>query len=152
MIINIGRVEAQLPKGQEYRPLSCGFQQSEIFTEDASAITNVLYVKNVNGITREFYLEITSPLGWKTLNSSGRIYKLETNDSLFIPIRIIPNKALMKGSTKYNINVFVVGTDGRAHAMCSFFAGRPKRTAWEMAILPRSRIYFLNDKSLEKIS
>ena len=52
----------------------------------------------------------------------------------------------MKGSTKYNINVFVVGTDGRAHAMCSFFAGRPKRTAWEMAILPRSRIYFLNDK------
>jgi hypothetical protein len=146
LIIFIGRLNAQLPKGQEYSPLSCGFQQSEIFTEDASAITNVLYVKNVNGITREFYLEITSPLGWKTLNSSGRIYKLEPNDSLFIPIRIIPNKALMKGSTKYNINVFVVGTDGRAHAMCSFFAGRPKRTAWEMAILPRSRIYFLNDK------
>jgi hypothetical protein len=109
-------------------------------------------VKNNNGITREFYLELTLPLGWKTLNSSNKVYKLDPDDSLFIPVRIIPNQKLMKGSTRYNINVLVVGTDGRAHAICSFFAGKPKRTEWEMSILPRSRIYFLNGQSRVPLS
>jgi hypothetical protein len=151
LLINFSGIYAQI-KGQEYRPLSCGFTKSEEVVGEGGTISNVLFVKNVNGITREFYLEITVPNGWKTLNSSNKVYKLDPNDSMFIPVRIIPNKKLMKGSTRYNINVLVVGTDGRAHAICSFFAGKPKRTDWEMSILPRSRIYFLNGQSRVPLS
>ena len=143
---------AQIGKGNEYKPLSCTFLQSEKQVIPGQAISNVLYVKNTNGITREFYLELTIPLGWKTLNSSEKTYKLAPNDSVFIPIRIIPNQSLMKGGTKYNINVFVVGTDGKAHAICSFFAGKPKITEWDMSILPRSRIYFLNNENRAPLS
>ncbi|MFN5878505.1 MAG: hypothetical protein ACK44B_06555, partial [Flavobacteriales bacterium] len=52
----------------------------------------------------------------------------------------------MKGSIKYNVSVFVVGTDGRTHAVCSFQVGKPKRVDWTMTVLPRNRIYFLNDQ------
>lgn len=151
LLMNISGTYAQI-KGQEYRPLTCGFSKTEEIVGDGGTISNVLFVKNINGITREFYLEITLPTGWKTLNSSNKVYKLDPNDSMYIPVRIIPNKKLMKGSTRYNINVLVVGTDGRAHAICSFFAGKPKRTEWEMSILPRSRIYFLNGQSRVPLS
>jgi hypothetical protein len=143
---------SQITKGNEYRPLSCSFQKTEEIIENEGTITNVLLVKNINGITREFYLELTLPTGWKSLNSSNKTYKLDPNDSMYIPVRIIPNKILMKGATKYNINVLVVGTDGRTHAICSFFAGKPKRTDWEISILPRSRIYFLNGQSQVPLS
>jgi hypothetical protein len=152
LLIHFNGLSAQIGKGNEYKPLSCTFLQSEKQVVPGEAITNVLYVKNNNGITREFYLELTIPLGWKTLNSSDKIYKLAPDDSVFIPIRIVPNQSLMKGGTKYNINVFVVGTDGRAHAICSFFAGKPKITDWDLAIIPRSRIYFLNNESRAPLS
>jgi len=143
LLMNFSGLLAQI-KGQEYKPLSCSFTKSEQILGDEGTITNVLMVKNNNGITREFYLEVTLPTGWKTMNSSNKLYKLDPDDSLFIPVRIIPNKILMKGSTKYNINVLVVGTDGKAHAICSFFAGKPRKTDWDISVLPRSRIYFLN--------
>ena len=152
LLIQFNGLFAQIGKGSEYKPLSCTFLQSEKQVVPGEAITNVLYVKNNNCITREFYLELTIPLGWKTLNSSEKTYKLAPDDSVFIPIRIVPNQSLMKGGTKYNINVFVVGTDGRAHAICSFFAGKPKITDWDMAILPRSRIYFLNNENRAPLS
>lgn len=137
---------------QEYRPLSCVLLKTEEIMEEPAAFSNVMLIKNNNGITREFYLEITVPIGWKTLNSSDKIYKLEPDDSIYVPIRIIPNKMLMKGSTKYNINVFVVTTDGRAQAMCAFSAGKIKRTSWEISVLPRQRIYFLNNQNSVPLS
>jgi hypothetical protein len=115
-------------------------------TQEGEVVTNVLSVKNQNGIAREFYLEIGCPSDWKVLTSSKRVYNIEPNDSIFIPIRLLPNLVTMKGSTKYNVTVFVVGTDGRTHAVCSFQVGKPRRVDWQMKVLPRSRIYFLNDQ------
>jgi hypothetical protein len=143
---------AQNQRNNDYKPLSCQFLHKEHTVASGEAISNVLYVKNLNGITREFYLEVTTPNGWRSMVSPKRIYALAPDDSMFIPVRIIPNLALMKGGTKYNINVFVVGTDGRAHAACSFFASKPKKTDWDMAVLPRSRIYFLNNETSAPLS
>jgi hypothetical protein len=151
-ILNISRTNAQITRGQENRPLSCSFLKNEEIITEGQAVSNVLFVKNINGISREFYLEVTVPNGWKTMVSSERIYKLDPEDSIYIPIRITPNNLLMKGATKYSINVFVIGTDGRAHAMCSFFVGKLKKSAWDMAVLPRSRIYFLNDENRAPLS
>jgi hypothetical protein len=115
-------------------------------TKEGEVVTNVLSVKNQNGIAREFYLEIGCPSDWKVLTSSKRVYNIEPDDSIFIPIRLLPNLQTMKGSTKYNVSVFVVGVDGQTHAVCSFQVGKPRRVDWDMKVLPRSRIYFLNDQ------
>ncbi|MFN5878648.1 MAG: hypothetical protein ACK44B_07270, partial [Flavobacteriales bacterium] len=129
-----------------YSPLVCTVLNYDFMTKEGEVVTNVLSVKNQNGIAREFYLEIGCPSDWKVLTSSKRVYNIEPNDSIFIPIRLLPNLVTMKGSTKYNVTVFVVGTDGRTHAVCSFQVGKPRRVDWEMKVLPRSRIYFLNDQ------
>jgi hypothetical protein len=136
-------VLAQKPN---YSPLVCTVMNYDFMTKEGEVVTNVLSVKNVNGIARQFYLEIGCPNDWKVLTSSQRVYEIAPDDSIFIPIRLLPNLQTMKGSTKYNVSVFVVGTDGRTHAVCSFQVGKPKRVDWTMTVLPRSRIYFLNDQ------
>jgi hypothetical protein len=135
----------QVGSGQ-YSPLVCSFNLQSIELQQGQAIANVLSVKNKNGIVREFYLEITAPNDWQVLTSSRRVYKVAPDDSLYIPVRMVPNLATMKGGTKYNISVFVVGTDGRAHAVCNFLVSKPRVVKWDMEVLPRSRIYFLNDE------
>jgi hypothetical protein len=115
-------------------------------TKEGEVVTNVLSVKNQNGIAREFYIEIGCPTDWRVLTSSKKVFNVEPNDSIFIPIRLLPNIQTMKGSTKYNISVFVVGPDGQTYAVCSFQVGKPRRVDWEMHVLPRTRIYFLNDQ------
>ncbi len=135
-----------LAQKPNYSPLVCTVLNYDFMTKEGEVVTNVLSVKNQNGIAREFYLEIGCPSDWKVLTSSKRVYNIEPDDSIFIPIRLLPNLQTMKGSTKYNVSVFVVGTDGRTHAVCSFQVGKPRRVDWDMKVLPRSRIYFLNDQ------
>ena len=129
-----------------YSPLTCTFMKFDITVQEGQVVTNVLSVKNQNGRTREFYIETGCPSDWKILGSSKRVFTLDPDDSLFIPIRLLPNIQTMKGGTKYNVSVFVVGTDGQTHAVCSFNVGKPKRVEWDMKVLPRNRIYFLNDQ------
>jgi len=129
-----------------YSPLTCTFMKFDMMVEEGQVVTNVLSVKNQNGRTREFYIETGCPTDWKILSSSKRIFTLEPDDSVFIPIRLLPNIQTMKGGTKYNVSVFVVGTDGQTHAVCTFNVGKPKRVDWDMKVLPRNRIYFLNDQ------
>ena len=105
----------------------CTVLNYDFMTKEGEVVTNVLSVKNQNGIAREFYLEIGCPSDWKVLTSSKRVYNIEPDDSIFIPIRLLPNLQTMKGSTKYNVSVFVVGTDGRTHAVCSFQVGKPRK-------------------------
>jgi hypothetical protein len=118
----------------------------DITVQEGQVVTNVLSVKNQNGRTREFYIETGCPSDWKILSSSKRVFTLDPDDSVFIPIRLLPNIQTMKGGTKYNVSVFVVGTDGQTHAVCSFNVSKPKRVDWDMKVLPRNRIYFLNDQ------
>jgi hypothetical protein len=117
-----------------------------MMVEEGQVVTNVLSVKNQNGRAREFYIETGCPSDWKILSSSKKVFTLEPDDSVFIPIRLLPNIQTMKGGTKYNVSVFVVGTDGQTHAVCTFNVGKPKRVDWDMKVLPRNRIYFLNDQ------
>lgn len=129
-----------------YSPLTCTFMKFDMMVQEGQVVTNVLSVKNNNGRTREFYIETGCPSDWKILGSSKRVFTLEADDSVFIPIRLLPNLQTMKGGTKYNVSVFVLGTDGQTHAVCTFNVGKPKRVDWDMKVLPRNRIYFLNDQ------
>lgn len=135
-----------LAQKPNYSPLVCTVLNYDFMTKEGEVVSNVLSVKNENGIAREFYIEIGCPSDWKIMNSSKRVYNVEPSDSIFIPIRLLPNLQTMKGSTKYNVSVFVVGTDGQTYAVCSFQVGKPKRVDWSMTVLPRNRIYFLNDQ------
>lgn len=119
---------------------------SDLIVKEGEVISNVIAIKNISNNPREFFLEIGCPGDWKVLGTPGKVYHVEGNDSLFIPIRMLPNLQTMTGNTKYNVSVFIMSVDGTALGLSTFNASKVKKVDWKMSVLPRSRIYFLNDE------
>jgi hypothetical protein len=145
---------SQISNSQTLNPLvhskkaiSAEFILNEVAFEDMLVVSNVLKIKNNNANKYVFTVRLSLPVGWQTLNNSTKEYSLSPNDSLFIPVRILTKNKSAKGGTKYNINAFVTTIEGRQMALASFRAGRPKISNWDVNILPRPRIYFLNNQN-----
>jgi len=134
-------------KASKYKAITASFLNEEVNFADLAVVTNVLKVKNNNGKTYTFTISINIPSGWKTMNNEERVYNLNPNDSVYIPIRILTSNKKAKGGTKYSIAAYINTNEGRQMAYARFLAGRPKVTNWQMQILPRPRIYFLNGES-----
>ena len=69
--------------------------------------TNVLRVKNGTSRRVTFSLDVSSPAGWSTLSSRDKNYTVAANDSIFIPVRIIPQKNA-EGNVNYFVNASAV--------------------------------------------
>jgi hypothetical protein len=118
----------------------------EVEYEEMAVISNVLKVKNNSDKNCVFTLHLSFPSGWKTINDSKKEYTLIPNDSVFIPVRLLTNNKAAKGGIKYNIMAFISTNEGRQMAVSNFLAGHPKVSNWQMYILPKPRIYFLNQE------
>jgi hypothetical protein len=114
---------------------------------ELTVVTNVLKIRNNNGKNYTFTLSINVPSGWKTLNSEDKQYVLRPNDSIYIPVRVISSTRKAKGGTKYSISAYINTNEGKQMAFARFLLGRPKKTNWQLHVLPRPRIYFLNGEN-----
>jgi len=129
------------------KTITAEFAFSELEFSEISVTTNVLKVRNNNGKNYTFTLSLNLPSGWRTLNNEDKEYLLRPNDSLYIPVRIIASNKKAKGGTKYSISAYINTNEGKQMAYARFLVGRPKITNWQMQILPRPRIYFLNGEN-----
>lgn len=129
------------------KPISADFTFPEVIYEEMAVISNVLKVSNNSKKEYEFTVNMSVPSGWKTLNNSEKKYKIAPNDSVFIAVRLLTNNKAAKGGTKYNVIAFVSTSEGNQMTATSFLAGRAKVTNWQMHILPRPRIFFLNNEN-----
>lgn len=132
--------------------MQCFFNDSIITLKKGEIISNLLVVKNNSTVVREFYIEISMPSDWDLLSNKDRVIVLNPNDSVFIPIRILPKFSMMKGGTSYSINAFVMDVEGKAICSNRFLAGKPKISKLSLEVLPRSRIYFLNNERTAKLT
>ena len=123
------------------------FLLPEVEYEQMAVISNVLRVKNNSAKTYIFTVKLSLPSGWRTLNRSDKNYTIAPNDSAYVAIRLITSNKSAKGGTKYNILSFISSEAGVNLGSSSFLAGRPKISNWQMHILPRPRIYFLNNQT-----
>ena len=128
------------------KQLSCAFLNRDLVINQSQAISNVLFIINLDEKPYEFYMEVSSPAGWRTLTSNTKTYQLAPGDSIFVPVRLVPNITTMKGGARYSINLFLVEVEGKGLSMASFFVSRPRKVNWEMKVQPQSRVYFLNDE------
>ena len=138
---------AQTSSGISKKIITSSFLFPEVEFSEIAVLSNVLQIKNNTGKTVIFSVTINHPSGWRTLNKSEKEYTLAPNDSLFIPVRLLTNNRAAKGGTKYNITAFITTAEGRQAGLASFRAGRPKINDWDMQVLPRPRIYFLNGEN-----
>lgn len=146
-LAGIGTMYSQPASSVSKKVISASFLFPEIEYNEIAVVSNVLRVKNNTGKSATFSVNMSFPNGWKTLNKSEKQYTLAPDDSLFIPIRMLTNSKSAKGGTKYNITAFIITNEGRQAGLASFRAGRPKIHDWEMHVLPRPRIYFLNGEN-----
>lgn len=126
--------------------LKLRFKSPELDIDKGQIISNILVVKNQSNDTLEFYVSLNYPPFWKTLFNQDKLYKTAPNDSIFIPVRIIPS-ADMKGDTKYFINAYIEDKDHRQVASEYFFASTERISQWELFVNPGNRIYFKNNEN-----
>lgn len=138
-------IAQSIPSSRKTITAEFAFQELEF--AEITVTTNVLKVRNNNGKNYTFTLSINLPSGWKTLNNQDKEYLLRPNDSVYIPVRIITSNKKSKGGTKYSISAYINTNEGKQMAYARFIVGRPKITNWQMQVLPRPRIYFLNGES-----
>lgn len=132
--------------------LDCYFSDSTIVLKKGEIISNLLCIKNNTDLTKEFYLELSKPSTWNVITNTNKLFTLNPNDSVFIPIRIHPKFSSMKGGTFYSINLFILNTEGRNLGSTRFFVSKPKVSKLILDVLPRSRIYFLNNEQTTNVT
>lgn len=123
------------------------FSQKEVSLDEGQIISNVLIVTNTSQDTALFYITLNFPPNWKALFNSEKLYTLSGNDSIFIPVRIIPG-AMMKGDTKYFINAYFENAKHVQFASEYFFASTDRISQWDLDVDPGTRIYFKNNENI----
>ena len=126
--------------------IELSFVQPETVITKGQIISNVIKVKNISTDSLDIYIRLNYPPTWKCLFNTDRMYTIPQDDSIFLPVRIIP-EAFMKGNTKYYINAYLENENREQIASTYFFASTERISQWEMIVNPDSRIYFKNNES-----
>ena len=109
------------------------------------SVSNILQVINRDPTTPlKISLNVSHPENWKYLGDKFKIYEIMPNDSVFLPIRLIPIGKI-KGNTRYIISCFVYDvvndiTISSEH----FFVKKPKLSKWTLTSLPENILYLKN--------
>jgi hypothetical protein len=140
------QVNNYINNGSLAESIKIKFAEREIIIVKGQIISNVIKVVNTSSSPLSFYANLNYPASWKTLFNTEKKYTVFPNDSLFIPVRLIPD-VLMYGNTKYYINIFIEDENRNQVATDFFFASTKKISSWILSVNPESRIYFRNNEN-----
>ena len=123
----------------------------EIEYEESTALTNVLkIVNNSKKLGVVLTLDIRSPEGWKVVNQKNKEYSVLAGDSLFVPVRIIPQKTKPKSGINYVINIVATELNTRQLFHASFHIYRKQWNQVSMALVPGQNVYLKNEENQAK--
>lgn len=130
-------------KPDSLRKIDARFDSTSAELIEGEIISKTLRVKNNSGKELSFTIDVTYPAGWKAMNTRDRMFTVAAGDSIFVPVRLVPMGKL-RGNTKYLISTNLMEKDSTPVAAAYFYCIRNKMSGWEINILPRDKIYFLN--------
>ena len=126
--------------------LETSFTSKEIKIDKGQIVSNVLKIKNLQPDSLTIRLSLSCPQYWKSIYSTDKQFIIGGNDSIFIPVRIIPS-AIIKGNTKYYINALIQNAEGTPISSEYFYTSTDIISRWDMTVNPSRRIYFLNNSN-----
>ena len=124
--------------------LTLQFIKSQTSGSVDEVASNVLKVVNHTGRTSVFKIEIATPPNWSRVREEDKMYNVANNDSLFIPIRVVPEKSAA-GNVNYFINATALTANGIPLASTPWSMQVVKVSRW-FASLVKSEVFFPADK------
>jgi hypothetical protein len=106
--------------------------------------SNVLVAKNGTSRSMSFTLDVSSPAGWQPLVDREKIYSVDAGDSLFIPVRIIPQKNA-EGNVNYFVNASALSTQFIPLASTPWSLEITKLSRWRTEVV--DKVVFFPSKS-----
>lgn len=117
--------------------------RSEIIFKKNEIISNVLCVVNVSDKKISFVTDISAPSSWQPFSSKNRVWEVESGDSVYVPIRVVPQSG-STGSSRFMFSVFLYTPDDDFLGYTMFSAFTERQLKWELNVSD-SKIYLLNN-------
>ncbi len=137
------KAQAQSETTASANGLTLQFVKSQTSGSVNEVASNVLRVINNSGRRYVFNLEIAYPQNWKSLTSSERVFNVANGDSLFVPVRVIPDKNA-QGNVNYFMNATAITTNGVPLASAPWSIEVVKISRWSAALM-QSEAFFKTD-------
>ena len=125
------------------------FKTPTIELERSGLVSNVLYIVNSSTDNLNFTLDVLIPNEWNSIVDSEKIYSLPVNDTIIVPILLIPSK-VKSGSSQIVINTFLIDLDGQQIGDNSFQMKTKKTVKWDLGVKTANKFYFKNDEFNKK--
>lgn len=122
--------------------MKAGFVRNSTLIETSDVASNLFRVNNNTGKTVRFHLNYSLPSGWSVLGKTDKEFALNDNDSLFIPVRVIPDKNI-QGGTSYVITIILASDKNVQFAAENWYVSMPSVSKWT-AQLPVKSQFFIN--------
>jgi hypothetical protein len=126
--------------------LQASFVGNETQITQGEILSNVLRIQNPTSSPIQFYIKSDFPFGWRLLSQLKDQYTIAPNDSLFLPIRLIPSGNLT-GNNRFMVTAYLMGMDDRNLATSLFWAFTVKRTSWTLSNESGNKVYFKNGQT-----
>lgn len=119
------------------------FRENELEIIQGEMLSNVACISNPTNQPVDVKVTFDYPQGWRKIGAELAEYQIPAFDSIFIPLRLIPQE-LMGGSSRYMVNVNVLNASGRFITDATFWAFTIKKTSWKTTILEGNKLYLKN--------
>ena len=127
------------------------FDSSIVELQDGEGVKKLVQVINLDSAAaRVFSIDVNYPRDWKLLTNLQRSYTIAANDTMYIPINLIPSGKLI-GNSKYFVSAYLIDDSNTPIASSYFIVKKPKKTEWKLTVMPSGKQYLRNNETDKNI-
>lgn len=127
------------------------FDKSETPIVQGELLTNVIKIVNPTNTSKDVKINIDYPAEWKQIGSLKQVYTIASGDSVFVPLRLMPTKAI-GGNNRFMINVNVLDINDKYLGEATIWAYTKKQTSWVVNSNNGNVLYFKNGENKTKFN
>ena len=136
-------------KGTIAEKVKTKFNKPQIEISKSGLVSNVLNIINTSKDNLNFTLDVLLPNDWSSIIDADKIYNVSVNDTIIIPILLIPSK-VKTGSSEIIINTFLLDLEGQQIGDNSFILRTKKKVKWDLGVKTANKFYFKNEEFNKK--
>jgi hypothetical protein len=128
------------------------YNVDSIIYKESMIISNILTVINTSNEKIKFYNRLSYPAAWKSISFfDDKVYNILPNDTVRIPLTLVPSKGLIGGTSIY-INSSLIDSTYNQLGNLDFGIHTTKTVSWSTSISPERKMFFKNHERSKQIT